>query len=554
MASTNPTVKKKLVKSIFKDLDQGRFAIPKLQREFVWDGKKAALLLDSIYRGMPIGMVLIWETPKNQRLSLRQRYHILPQFRPENKKVWFLIDGQQRISVIHNIREGKTTKNSQGKDVDFSRVVFALEKQQSGEQILYRKPVHGRFISLTDLLSPGWQHKVGQLSQRSINKLRKCRDQILNYPMHFMFVETDIKEIRECFLRINTQGMKITTADATFTIAEKLDLRDIRHEVIQHLDAPFNDFPEMPVLFAMSAIHGGKDARGNSIRQIISQLEKKAHDDKTFLKSLSKKWTLLGRSFGKAIDYLQTNFSVVNKDLLYSDYLLSMLALFFFWKNGRGPNTKQKEELNKWFWATSVGGRYSGRDFHRCIPQDLKLFKEMAEGKTRRFTYTPQIEKVDVRKAQYASRTGITAAFYCMLIKQRPVYLLDDGLNEIPITTYSTIANRKDRHHIFPRRSLQGLKIGSNFINSISNICLLTAEENQMIGSKRPKSYIEDLIERNRYFKQKMNRHLIPTDSKSGIWDADIKKGFNRFLKDRTELICKALETEAGIRLFRRGI
>lgn len=44
-----------------------------LQREFVWDGKRAAALLDSISRGMPIGVVLIWQTKPQQYDLLRHR-------------------------------------------------------------------------------------------------------------------------------------------------------------------------------------------------------------------------------------------------------------------------------------------------------------------------------------------------------------------------------------------------------------------------------------------------------------------------------------------------
>ena len=46
------TIKKRRVSALLRDVDAGKFAIPHLQREFVWDGPKAAKLLDSILRGM----------------------------------------------------------------------------------------------------------------------------------------------------------------------------------------------------------------------------------------------------------------------------------------------------------------------------------------------------------------------------------------------------------------------------------------------------------------------------------------------------------------------
>lgn len=105
MARKQISMQTKNVAQLLQHVDEGRFAIPKLQREFVWDGPKAAKLLDSIFARMPIGVVMIWETPGSQRLYLRQNYHVLPAFNAKNGKVWFLIDGQQRVSVMHHVLE-----------------------------------------------------------------------------------------------------------------------------------------------------------------------------------------------------------------------------------------------------------------------------------------------------------------------------------------------------------------------------------------------------------------------------------------------------------------
>ncbi|WP_428939673.1 GmrSD restriction endonuclease domain-containing protein [Fontivita pretiosa] len=538
---------------VIKCIDQGRFAIPKLQREFVWDGPKAAKLFDSMLSHMPIGVVMIWETPRSQRLYLRQKYHVLPPFNPRNSKVWFLIDGQQRISVVYRVHEGNTLRNARGKAVDFSRVVLSLEKEDDGQQIRYRRPQQGRYESLTEILHPNWRTRLSHLGPRAKERVRKCRDQVLRYPMHLMFVQAPIQQIRESFLRINTQGMKITTADAIFTQAEDLDLRDIRHEVRQHLDDSFGQISEMPILFAMAAVRGGTEARGRALRQVIQGLEREARHNTRLRKTLSNDWSRLGVCFGKAVDYLRQNFRVLSRDYLYSDYMVSILAAFFYW-NGRGPSPKQRNQIRKWFWATAVGSRYSGTNFLRCLPDDLRFYKRLAQNQRARFTYKPETEKIDVRKAQYASRTGIAAACYCMMLRRKPVSIQDDGLNEIPLDRYSTSANRKDRHHIFPRAVLAKLGVHAKLYNSICNICLLTAEENQSIGMRRPRSYLGEVKRDGTHFKQKMSRHLIPVHDQSGIWMRDARKGFMRFMKERTDLICQALEDEAGTRLFRRDL
>lgn len=553
MTKKRITTKARTVRQLLESVEEGRFAIPKLQREFVWDGPKAAKLLDSIWAHMPIGVVMVWETPRSQRLYLRQKYHVLPAFNPLNGKVWFLIDGQQRVSVLHHVREGDELRNGRGKTINFKRVVFALDDDGSGQRIFYRNPRPGAFEPLADILHSSWDNRLSHLRTQKFERVRDCRQRILDYPIHLMFVQAKIDVIRQAFLRINTQGMKISAADAIFTQAEELDMRDFKHEVRGHVDVHFGEIPEMPILFAMAATRGAKEARGRALRAIVERLGREAKNNDRLRKSLAKDWHGLSVCFGKAVDYLRQTFSVVSQDYLYSDYMVAVLALFYFWHR-QGPSNRQRVQIKKWFWSTSVGSRYSGSKFNTCLPADVQFFKKIAAGKRVSFTAPPHAEVSDVRKAQYAAHSGISTAFYCLLLKRRPVSITDDGLNPIPLERYSTRANRKDRHHIFPRAVLAQQGVVSPVYNSICNICLLTAEENQKIGARRPRSYLGDARKSAGYFRKKMARHLVPVDDQSGVWVPNVKTGFKKMLRERNEWICRELEREAGVRLFRRDM
>jgi hypothetical protein len=539
------------VSELLDHVDAGKFAIPKLQREFVWDGKKAAKLLDSIVTGLPIGVMLVWETPKSHRLYLRQQYHVLPPFSDKNGKVWFLIDGQQRISVLHHSQKGDTVQNARRRDINFRNIVLSLNGEEDGQQIRYRKPLDGQHVSICDVLHPHWSKRLNWLGKRQRARVSKCRHAILSYPVHLMFTRSKLEQVHECFLRINTQGMKVTTADGIISRSGELNLRDISHEVREQLDESFSDMPEMPILFALAAVRGATEARGPAIEKIIRRLQKEAQADKKKRKAIAREWSRLSKCFGKAVDYLRQKFRVLSREFLYSDYMVSMLALFFFW-NGLGPSKRQAKEIHKWFWATAVGGRYSGKEFYRNLPKDIDFFQVLATSHPKPFKFRPQVDKSDLRKTQYAAHTGLSCAVYCLLLQRGPVSLLDGGINEINLERYSTSSHRKDRHHIFPRQPLANEEIPASQYNSIANICLLTAEENQKIGARRPSSYLGELFENTTYFGRKMNRHLIPYHDESGIWDRNLRRGFRSFIEERTEMICRALEQQAGIRLFRR--
>ena len=246
MTNRKIIIKKRSLQSLLKDIDRGRFAIPKLQREFVWDGRKAAKLLDSIYHGMPIGIPLIWQAKKSERLFLRQKYNVLPPFDHRNREVWFLVDGQQRISTLYRVKEAGELTNARGRAINFERVVLSLQTEDGDERILYRRPIPGRFISLRDVLHPHWRQRVGSLTKPRMDEIQRCRERILRYKAHLMFVRMKIGEVKECFLRINTQGMKLTAADAIFTRAEGLELRDLLHEAREQIDPAFRDIGEIP--------------------------------------------------------------------------------------------------------------------------------------------------------------------------------------------------------------------------------------------------------------------------------------------------------------------
>lgn len=77
------------VESILAWIKQGEIAIPEIQRLFVWDATKVRDLIDSLYKGYPVGYIITWKNPdvklKDGTLAT-------------GKKV--PIDGQQRITAL----------------------------------------------------------------------------------------------------------------------------------------------------------------------------------------------------------------------------------------------------------------------------------------------------------------------------------------------------------------------------------------------------------------------------------------------------------------------
>jgi len=88
------------VRQVVDDYRGGRLVIPEFQREYVWKPNRAPRLIDSIYRGYPISVLLFWTSHLEARARRRD-----PRPARANLVSW-LIDGQQRVITLSRILSG----------------------------------------------------------------------------------------------------------------------------------------------------------------------------------------------------------------------------------------------------------------------------------------------------------------------------------------------------------------------------------------------------------------------------------------------------------------
>ena len=111
--------------SLMDDISSGRLKIPQFQREFVWDIKRSAKLLDSIIKGYPVGTFIFWKTRERLRSVKNVGNITLPEV-PKGDYVNFVLDGQQRITTIFAALKGEKVMRSDGKWEDFSEIYIDL--------------------------------------------------------------------------------------------------------------------------------------------------------------------------------------------------------------------------------------------------------------------------------------------------------------------------------------------------------------------------------------------------------------------------------------------
>ncbi|MGH3921777.1 MAG: DUF262 domain-containing protein, partial [Pseudonocardiaceae bacterium] len=107
---------------LIEDVKAGRLGLPDIQRPFVWSSAKARDLLDSMYRGYPIGTLMFWET--GAEVGTRQ----IGLEESDRAPQLLVVDGQQRLTSLFAVLTGRTvlTKTFEQKRI---RVAFRPEDE-----------------------------------------------------------------------------------------------------------------------------------------------------------------------------------------------------------------------------------------------------------------------------------------------------------------------------------------------------------------------------------------------------------------------------------------
>jgi len=85
------------LRKILLEIEDGELGLPDLQRPFKWSSVKVRELFDSMYKGFPIGTLLLWkndETIKSRHIGTSKK---------QNDPETTILDGQQRLTSLYSV-------------------------------------------------------------------------------------------------------------------------------------------------------------------------------------------------------------------------------------------------------------------------------------------------------------------------------------------------------------------------------------------------------------------------------------------------------------------
>jgi hypothetical protein len=532
--NNQPKPDSKTYDDLISDVKKGIIKVPKFQRDFVWDLKATAKLLDSILKGYPIGTFILWET--DQRINDIKNIggFDLPET-PPGRNVQYVLDGQQRITSLFAAYLGaKIQKPGEKKITDYKDIVVNLEEnlEEMEKDIVTVKGEAEICIPLHDVLY--FDYQMGnELEQRGFEKSQI--NQVSSYSSAFKTYafstvtlrQNDIESAIEVFTRINTGGKVLTLFEImsakTYDEATNFDMQARWEQFQKKLnDCKYENISPSVILQLLSlAISETKECK----RKTILTLDKA---------DIIAKWNDTISAIERAVDHFRTVLRIPVSQLLPYDTLIVPFA-YFFQKTGESPTGQQRKHLEELFWRSSLSLRYSSATESK-LASDIKKIDLIIEGQRptypefKIFINSPQ----DLKETEFSTGNAICKSILCILAYYEPKDFDTNG-KVLLDNSYLKIANSKNYHHFFPKAFVRknGTDAETPYANSIVNITLVSAELNKKkIGAKAPSIYLADFSDENSELAHALKSHLVDVKHASVVQD-----DFTAFLKHRSEAL-----------------
>lgn len=324
---------------------EGQIRVPTFQRHFAWQAQDVRDLFDSIYRGFPIGTLLLWQ---HAAPAATVRLGPISRDVPPHQSAYWVVDGQQRITVLY----ATLTPDYPSIDDRFD-VYFDLEKERFGNARRGKIPVRSipvREALETRTLLQWLRAHADELEEDDYDIADRLGGALRDYEIPAYVVAGESQDVlREVFDRVNSAGKPISRAQVFHALFAGDDEPASPTSVVDNLSkSGFGRLDEGRVVQSLLALRGGDVQR--DIRD-----EFNAVDD-----SPSVWFDRTEVALQRAIEFLRSQ-GVPHLLLMPNTLPLPILAAFFHLHPH--PDPWSKRLLARWMWRGWVHdfGREGGQ-------------------------------------------------------------------------------------------------------------------------------------------------------------------------------------------------
>jgi len=513
----------------------GEIAIPEIQRPFVWEAIKVRNLLDSLYRGYPVGYLIAWRNPtvklKDGSPSAGKR---------------ILIDGQQRVTAL---MAGLLGLEVLTKDYETLRIRIAFhpreEKFEVANPAIRKDPawipdvsaVFSPDASLTDL-TDSYTEANPECDRRAISRVLERLRKIINNHVGVIELaeDLDIETVTEIFIRVNSAGTQLSQADfamSKISVNESYGGNLLRKAIdyfchltvapeflatIEKNDKAFaasEFFPAMrwlrdvnddiydPNYTDMLRVAFTSQFGRGEMKDLVALLSGRNFETKQFEEAVAEQsfarlkdgiHAFINRTHFERMTMILRSAGFISSDLIGGQNAVNFAYVMYLRGRSEGTPAADLERIvRRWYAMSILRGRYTSSpesqfdfDIRQIESRGLIPYAEtVIESELPDSYWTGMLPEL--------MDTSSVKSPYFLAYQAAQVKANDKGLLSRDITVQDLLLNRCDVHHFYPRKHLKSDGHAKSSYNQIANFVLAQSEINIAIGAKAPAVYLAEL-------------------------------------------------------------
>lgn len=351
------------INTILSQIDLGSYAMPVFQRGYVWNRDQVRKLMNSLYRGYPIGELLVWNTATDPSISKGDG-----PLTPGN--VNLILDGQQRMTSLYGIIRGYPPKFFDGNEMSFTNLYFNVRDEIFEFYMAAKMKNDPSWISVTELMLDGAAMFVQKKMQEDPDNRLFWLDHmsslvrlegIKNIQIHVETVSGPDKTIDivvDIFNNVNSGGTKLSKGDLALAkiCGEWSSARDELKKILSRLHRAGYDFSIEWLLRCITVW-----LTGQPYFNVIGQLP---------IEDIKKGIPQTEGLIGTCLDYIGTRLGLDHTRVLGSPYAIATMIGYIRFSGGKLSSVKEWDKLLYWYVHAFLWGRYAGST-ESALAQDL---------------------------------------------------------------------------------------------------------------------------------------------------------------------------------------
>src|SRR6266540_1715323 len=465
---------------LLDQIDSGRMLLPEFQRGYVWNRDQVRGLMRSLYRGYPVGALLIWET-STESMSVRGPGVTLSGVRQ------LLLDGQQRITSLYGVVRGKPPAFFEGDERAFSGLRFNVHDETFEFYASAKMGDDARWINVTDLFRGGLEPYIKTFTADPafasdlpayLTRLGRLHD-LTRRQFHAEVItgpDKTVDVVVEIFNKVNSGGTKLSKGDLALA---KIcaDWPDARATMRSHLGAWKTggfDFNLDWLLRNVNAVATGR-AQFDALDGVTSE---------DFASSLVSS----GKYISGFLDTVSGRLGLDHNRVLMGRYAFPVVSRFLHRNGGAFRDGAERDRMLFWYVQSALWGRFAGST-ETVLTQDYEaLNRDGINGLIANLTrWRGGDLTVDGEDFEGFGRGSRFYPLLYLLTRVLGARDLCSGL-ELKATMLGYLASLQV-HHIFPKARLYEAGYSRVQVNAVANFCFLTQDCNLTIGKRRPEDY-----------------------------------------------------------------